>query len=98
MSPWNESTERKLLLCLVDPEKKPDWAVVSRNMGDGFTGEACRSVLCPSLETPTRILSNSLLLLSSLTFHPSPPIFHPNTSTSKLTSYLHQPLLQSLFL
>ncbi|KEF54909.1 uncharacterized protein A1O9_09352 [Exophiala aquamarina CBS 119918] len=43
MSPWNENTERKLLLCLIDPEKKPDWTVVSGNMGEGFTSEACRS-------------------------------------------------------
>ena len=42
MSPWTELTERKLLLCIMDPEQKPKWEEVAGRMGQGFTGEACR--------------------------------------------------------
>lgn len=57
MSPWNEATERKLLLCLVDPEKKPDWPTISGSMGVGFTAEACRSVLRTCSHHPGKLLA-----------------------------------------
>jgi hypothetical protein len=45
MSPWNEATERKLLLCIIDHAVKPEWPKISDTMGEDFTGEACRCVI-----------------------------------------------------
>ena len=47
--PWNEHTERKLLLCLIDRDLKPNWTTVAANMGAEFTAEAARSVYSDSL-------------------------------------------------
>jgi hypothetical protein len=41
-SPWNQENERKLLLCLVDSNIKPDWAEVATSMGSDFTDESVR--------------------------------------------------------
>jgi hypothetical protein len=42
--PWDEVTERKLLLCLVDPNIKANWGEVAASMGPGFTNESVRYV------------------------------------------------------
>jgi len=42
--PWNASTERKLLLCIIDPKAKHKWDIVSEQMGSEFSVEACRYV------------------------------------------------------
>jgi len=44
MPPWNESFERRLLLCMVDHTRTStyDWLSIAQSMGDGFTHEASR--------------------------------------------------------
>ncbi|KAK2805100.1 hypothetical protein FQN50_006345 [Emmonsiellopsis sp. PD_5] len=42
MGVWNDSTDRALLLNVIDPATKPDWARVAEAMGEGFTAESCR--------------------------------------------------------
>lgn len=39
---WNDTTERQLLLCLVEQAIKPKWEVVAQQMGTGFSAEAVR--------------------------------------------------------
>lgn len=46
--PWNDASHQRLLLVLIDQEKKHDWRSVAEIMGPGFTDEACRCVLNPS--------------------------------------------------
>jgi hypothetical protein len=43
--PWNPSTKRVLLLCIIDPKAIPKWDRVAARMGPQFSGEACRYVL-----------------------------------------------------
>jgi hypothetical protein len=45
MASWSEIEERKLLMCIIDPDAKPKWDEVAARMGDGKTGSACRYVL-----------------------------------------------------
>jgi hypothetical protein len=40
--PWDAVTERKLLLCIIDPKATPKWDIIAGQMGQQFTGEACR--------------------------------------------------------
>ncbi|KAK2751319.1 hypothetical protein FQN55_001054 [Onygenales sp. PD_40] len=42
MGVWNDSSDRALLLNVIDPATKPDWARVAEAMGEGFTAESCR--------------------------------------------------------
>jgi hypothetical protein len=42
--PWDQDTDRKLLLCLVDPNLKAKWAEVATSMGPSFTSESVRYV------------------------------------------------------
>jgi hypothetical protein len=42
--PWNASSERKLLLCIIGLQSKLRWAVIAQRMGEQFTEEACRYV------------------------------------------------------
>jgi hypothetical protein len=42
--PWNASSERKLLLCIIGLQSKLRWAVIAQRMGEQFTDEACRYV------------------------------------------------------
>jgi Myb-like DNA-binding domain len=44
MASWSEIEERKLLMCIIDPDAKPKWDEVAARMGDGKTGSACRYV------------------------------------------------------
>jgi hypothetical protein len=37
---WNDTTERRLLLCVLDAPR--NWAFVAQQMGSGFTAEAVR--------------------------------------------------------
>ncbi|PGH06041.1 hypothetical protein GX51_02632 [Blastomyces parvus] len=39
---WDAAADRALLLNVIDPVAKPDWARVAAAMGDGFSAEACR--------------------------------------------------------
>lgn len=48
--PWDHETDRKLLLCLVDPNLKPKWADVATDMGSGFTSESVRYVFWKVVE------------------------------------------------
>ncbi len=71
MSPWNETTERKLLLCIIDHAVKPEWPKISEAMGEDFTGEACRCVILSSLPyifTCFPFLGRCFLTLPSLYF------------------------------
>ena len=43
-SPWSASTERKLLLCIIDPKATPRWNIIAQGMGPHFSAEACRYV------------------------------------------------------
>ncbi|KAL2423721.1 hypothetical protein ABEF95_006346 [Exophiala dermatitidis] len=40
--PWSASTERKLLLCMIDPKATPRWQLIAQAMGPQFSAEACR--------------------------------------------------------
>jgi hypothetical protein len=40
--PWNASSERKLLLCIIGLQSKLKWDVIAQRMGEQFTDEACR--------------------------------------------------------
>ena len=40
--PWDASSERKLLLCIIGLQSKLVWAVIAQRMGEQFTEEACR--------------------------------------------------------
>lgn len=42
--PWNASSERKLLLCIIGLQSKLKWDVIAQRMGEQFTDEACRYV------------------------------------------------------
>jgi hypothetical protein len=42
--PWNASSERKLLLCIIGLQSKLKWGVIAQRMGEQFTDEACRYV------------------------------------------------------
>lgn len=44
-SPWDNTTERKLLLCMIDPKATPRWQFIAQTMGPHFSAEACRYVL-----------------------------------------------------
>lgn len=48
--PWDHETDRKLLLCLVDPNLKPKWVDVASDMGSGFTSESVRYVFWKIVE------------------------------------------------
>lgn len=43
---WNDELDRKLLLIMIDPSGGYDWKVIAEKMGEGFTAEACRWVVC----------------------------------------------------
>lgn len=68
--PWNASTERKLLLSIIDPKATPKWPMIAQGMGPQFTAEACRyafpssSLLCLLFSFPSH---HSKIL--SLHFH-----------------------------
>lgn len=42
---WDDASEKRLLLCIIDLGVKPNWPEVAKTMGTGFTNEACRYVL-----------------------------------------------------
>jgi hypothetical protein len=59
--PWNASSERKLLLCIIGLQSKLKWKVIAQRMGGGFTDEACRYVdffSCNAQSTRVRININ----------------------------------------
>ncbi|KIV92689.1 hypothetical protein PV10_03961 [Exophiala mesophila] len=55
--PWNDATHQRLLLVLIDPEKKPDWKWVAEIMGPGFSDEACRQKFYKLKKESERILT-----------------------------------------
>jgi len=59
--PWNASSERKLLLCIIGLQSKLKWNVIAQRMGGGFTDEACRYVdffSCNAQSTRVRLNIN----------------------------------------
>lgn len=73
-NPWNASTERKLLLRLIDPKATPKWHVIAQGMGPHFSAEACRYVPPASFDMPLAIFAfcfPSIFLLHSS--HPRRP-------------------------
>ncbi len=42
--PWDDQTEKRLLLSIMDPDLKPKWEIVAGRMGISFTAESCRYV------------------------------------------------------
>lgn len=65
MHGWSEATERKLLMCLIDHNAKPNWSNVATAMGDEFTGEACRCVMPYSLLVDFPVDLRSLLSIAN---------------------------------
>ena len=94
-SPWNASTERKLLLCLIDPKATPRWQLIAQGMGPHFSAEACRYVL--DLWLYWQRFSFTFVLISLLHFSSppacskfSPLIFHPSTLPTPIRTMPYQ--------
>jgi hypothetical protein len=77
--PWDQDTDRKLLLCLVDPNLKAKWAEVATSMGPSFTSESVRYVFWKigawSVCCHTQCSRISLDSISTLTGRSSPSKF-----------------------
>lgn len=44
---WDDKTERRMLLCVLDTPLPRNWDVVAQQMGTGFTTEAVQQALLP---------------------------------------------------
>ncbi|KAL1959059.1 hypothetical protein VTO42DRAFT_3300 [Malbranchea cinnamomea] len=63
---WDTDTERRLLICCIDPATKPNWEKVAADMGSDFTAEACRQHF-------GKIKRSALASSTAAAASPSPP-------------------------
>jgi hypothetical protein len=92
--PWNASSERKLLLCIIGLQSKLRWAVIAQRMGEQFTEEACRYVdflflQCSIGRSPCQHKLVDTTLNSGRNSFPSPP-----KSLFRIAGYLPLPPLR----